>query len=249
MKSYSAKINYLYNSSLKIETENHVLIFDYYRDSVESGIKGASNGAIGEADLKTDKEVLVFATHSHGDHFSEVIFEWSTIKSGIKYVISSDIVLGCTKLNTYFIKPYEQANLEGVSIKAFGSTDAGVSLLVKADDLSLFHAGDLNWWDWYDESEEYNKNMEKAFKNEISNIALEKVGIAFYPVDLRLRQSYDLGPNYFIDMVKPKIFIPMHFREDYHITKQFAELNKNKEVQIYEIDSRGQEILIDKNIV
>lgn len=39
-----------------------------------------------------------------------------------------------------------------ISVKAFGSTDAGVSFMVETDGKKVFHAGDLNNWHWEDES-------------------------------------------------------------------------------------------------
>jgi hypothetical protein len=44
--------------------------------------------------------------------------------------------------NISIISANEQLNLNGVYIKAFSSTDIGISFLVKVDGLNLFHAGD-----------------------------------------------------------------------------------------------------------
>jgi L-ascorbate metabolism protein UlaG (beta-lactamase superfamily) len=246
MKNFKVKINYLYNSSFKVETENHVLIFDYYNDKTESVLKDISNGVIGKADLTTDKDIIVFATHSHGDHFNDTIFSWGEKRLGIRYVLSSDINLKENYENTNSIAPYEELNVNNVSIKAYGSTDLGISLLVEVDGINIFHAGDLNWWHWYDESDEDNIKMEKLFKIEIDKIKNEHIDLAFFPVDPRLRESYNLGPDYFITQVKPKALIPMHFREDYYITKEFADKNKEKNIRIFTVNKRGEEIIIDR---
>ncbi|MEI3154718.1 MAG: hypothetical protein V8S95_06185 [Odoribacter sp.] len=37
-------------------------------------------------------------------------------------------------------------------IKAFGSTDIGISFLIDIDNIRIFHAGDLNNWHWEEES-------------------------------------------------------------------------------------------------
>ena len=47
--------------------------------------------------------------------------------------------------------PMKNLSLKGVKIKAFGSTDIGISFLVSVDGVDIFHAGDLNWWHWWDE--------------------------------------------------------------------------------------------------
>ena len=244
MKNFKVKINYLYNSSFKVETENYVLIFDYYNDKTESLLKSSIGGVIGEADLSTDKDIIVFATHSHGDHFSDMIFNWREKRPDIRYVLSSDIKLKASYDDINSISAYEELTINNVKIKAFGSTDLGISLLVKVDGINIFHAGDLNWWHWYDESYEDNMKMGKLFKEEIKKIKGEYIDISFFPVDTRLKDSYNLGPDYFIAEVQPKALIPMHFREDYYITKEFGDKNKRKDTRIFAVGKRGEEIII-----
>lgn len=244
MKNGIVKINYLYNSSFKVETENFILIFDYYNEASNSHKRNSSGGVIGEEDTNTNKKILVFATHSHGDHFSEAIFKWREQRTDIEYILSHDIDIKLVYQKVNVIAPYEQLSVYGAQIKAFGSTDLGVSLLVNVDGINIFHAGDLNWWHWYDESTEFNTEMERMFKEEVEKIKGAKIDVAFFPVDPRLRESYDLGPSYFIKEVKPKSLIPMHFREDFYITKEFASANKDKPVEIYPINKRGEQIFV-----
>jgi L-ascorbate metabolism protein UlaG (beta-lactamase superfamily) len=246
MENSKVKINYLYNSSFKVETENHVLIFDYYNDLSDSEIKNSSNGTIGEDDINTSKKVVVFATHSHGDHFSEVIFKWKETRPDIKYMLSSDINNVAEYGEVQYISPYEQLETDDVQIMAFGSTDLGVSLLIRVDGINLFHAGDLNWWNWYDESDEYNSEMEKAFKAEIEKLKGNSIDIAFFPVDPRLKDSYVLGPDYFIDEILPKALVPMHFREDYYITKEYKSKKHSSNTEIFKISKRGEELVYQR---
>jgi L-ascorbate metabolism protein UlaG (beta-lactamase superfamily) len=226
-----------------VETDNYVLIFDYYNDLTESDNKNSSSGVIGEEDLYTSKKVIVFATHSHGDHFSEVIFKWREKRPDIKYILSSDIKdsINCSEVR--FISAYEELAVDDLKIKSYGSTDLGISILVAVDGVNLFHAGDLNWWHWYDESDEENAKMEIMFKKEIEKIKKEKIDIAFFPVDPRLRESYVLGPEYFIREIMPKALVPMHFREDYSITKEFRNNCTELHTRIYEINRRGEELI------
>lgn len=39
-----------------------------------------------------------------------------------------------------------------MKVKAFDSTDEGLSYLVEMDGIRIFHAGDLNNWHWREES-------------------------------------------------------------------------------------------------
>lgn len=236
------KINYLYNSGFYIETEKYILIFDYYLDSVPSGDKNKSKGAIGFEDLNKDKTLLVFVTHSHFDHFNPVIFKWKDGVENINYILSDDIKMSHTDKNVHFMSPDNKLNIDGAEIFTFGSTDLGVSFLVKIDNVTIFHSGDLNWWDWFDESDVYNLKMEKDFKKEILKVKKFNVDLAFFPIDSRLKDNFYLGGEYFINEIAPKYFIPMHFAKNYDITKNFAQKISSSSTEIFEITHRGQEI-------
>ncbi|WP_026882902.1 MBL fold metallo-hydrolase [Clostridium akagii] len=235
------KINYLYNSGFYIETEKHILIFDYYLDSVTLGDKQKENGAIGLDDLKTNKAFLVFATHGHFDHFNPVIFHWQNQVKNINYILSNDIKTPNTNKNIYLVDSITELNIDEAKIITFGSTDLGVSFLIKIDNITIFHSGDLNWWNWFDESDAYNLKMEHDFKKEISKIKKYSVDLAFLPVDPRLNDKFYLGGEYFINEINPKYFIPMHFGENYNITNTFSNKIASKSTDIIEITHRGEQ--------
>ena len=72
----NARITYLYHSGFVVETQNHVLVFDYYLDDVDAGKKrGIDAGVISLSDLPKNKKITVFVSHNHGDHFNPVIFK------------------------------------------------------------------------------------------------------------------------------------------------------------------------------
>jgi L-ascorbate metabolism protein UlaG (beta-lactamase superfamily) len=239
---YNVNVNYLFNSSFIVETKNYLIVFDYYKDSVEKGNKNKANGAISINDLSTDKKILVFVSHSHADHYNPIIFKWADKFSNIQYILSSDIKTEKLEKKIYMIAPYEEIMLDDVYIKAYGSTDIGVSFLIKVDSIAIFHAGDLNWWYWKDDSKTEIENAEIWYKAEVSKIKEESIDIAFFPVDPRLEDKYYLGGEYFIDETSPKTFIPMHFGENYDITKQFAKMMKKKATRVIEITHRGEQI-------
>lgn len=244
MINQSAKINYLYNSGFTLETKNYLLIFDYYKDSVPKGKeKCITNGAIGKIDLKTSKKIIVFSSHSHFDHFNPIVLTWKEIRPDIHYILSSDISIDKKDNCISIISAYQSLNIDDVYVKAFGSNDVGISFLIEVDNLTVFHSGDLNWWNWWDENEEFNTNMEKSFKAEIEKLKGNNIDISFFPVDSRLKEYYSIGGEYFIKELSPKLFIPMHFREDFKITKKFKEKVKSLNTKIIEITLRGQEII------
>lgn len=240
---YKAKINYLYHSSFIVETNSNILIFDYFNDKSNSKDRSLNNGVICDEVFKTDKDIYVFASHGHHDHFSPLIFEWKKINPNINYILSSDIEIKDTYPEHKIISEDESIKIKDITVKAYGSTDLGVSFLINVDGMNIFHAGDLNWWHWYDESEEFNTNMAKDFKVQIEKLKGSNIDIAFFPVDNRLKESYYLGGEYFIENLSPKLFIPMHFADNPEVTKDFFEKYKDSKTKIAVINERGQEIL------
>lgn len=238
------KINYLYNSGFSVETEKHFFIFDYFMDSVERGEETLENGVIRANELPVDKSIIVFSSHNHPDHFNSVIFQWQASRQDIKYVLSSDISTDHDKNNIFVMEPYEEIELDSIRIKSFGSTDLGVSFLLHLENLSIFHAGDLNWWYWWDDTAEEIEKAETWFKSEIRQIEGENIDIAFFPVDQRLEHNYCVGAKYFIEKLRPKTLIPMHFRSDYNTTKIFAKEVEGCGTKVIEITHRGEEFRI-----
>ena len=236
------KIHYLYNSGFSLETSDNILIFDYYNDNSTGKERSLENGVVGEELLKKGKPIYVFVSHSHFDHFNPVIFNWCKLNAHVKYIISDDVTSIEKTSNYITVKKGETINLNSLTIKVYGSTDQGVSFLVNCGGLNIFHAGDLNWWHWKEDSDEENKKAEKWFKEEIENIKGENIHIAFFPVDPRQEEYYYLGGEYFIEKIKPEIFIPMHFGDKPEITKEFKEKMKNMSTKVFEISHRGFEI-------
>ncbi|AWI06265.1 MBL fold metallo-hydrolase [Clostridium drakei] len=233
------KIHYLYNSGFCVETQNYIFIFDYYNDKCSKNEKSLKNGVISEDLLKTEKAIYVFTSHSHYDHFNPLIFDFTKLNSNVKYILSNDIKSLREDVNSFIVKKGETIKIDNLIVKVYGSTDEGVSFLVNFNDFNIFHAGDLNWWHWKEDSSEDNKNAEKWFKEEINLIKGEKIDIAFFPVDARQEEFFYLGGKYFIENLQPKIFIPMHFREDFWVTQEFKTMMNESSTRIYNIPYRG----------
>lgn len=144
--------------------------------------------------------------------------------------------------NVYAVRKNEDISVNNLKISTFGSTDEGISFMVHVDDLVIFHAGDLNWWKWMDDTEEEEKQMENAFKSIIKDIMVKDVNIdvAFFPVDGRLEDNYSSGGQYFLEQIKSKIFIPMHFWEVFSITSEFKKLLSSSDTKIVEINHNNE---------
>jgi L-ascorbate metabolism protein UlaG (beta-lactamase superfamily) len=231
IEKLNIKIKYLYHSGFFVETVKNLLLFDYYQGPAELLV------------TESPKKVYIFSSHSHPDHFNPAILEWQKKRSDIQYIFSHDISVSPKLNNINYLAPYESQVISGLKIKAYNSTDLGVSFLVRDNGITVFHAGDLNRWYWYDDTPEGRATAEKDFINEIEKIKGEKIDIAFFPVDPRLREHYSGGAEYFIRELAPRFFIPMHFAEP-ESTGSFIEKMKGYTTKILAFSQEGQEIIV-----
>ncbi|QUH19514.1 MBL fold metallo-hydrolase [Alkaliphilus sp. B6464] len=246
MQNINCNIVHLGHSSFLVETKNNILIFDYFNDIPVLPERSIKNGVLSLEDFKTDKDIFVFVTHSHSDHYNPVIFQWENANPNIKYVLGSDVKEEVEEDRFYYMNPYETLQIKDVNIKTYGSTDKGVSFLVDVDSLDIFHAGDLNWWHWKEFTEQELKREEEDFKREVDNIIGNNIDVAFIPVDPRLEEFYHLAGVYFAEKVKPKFLVPMHFRDNFYVCKDFVEQLKDSSVKVVELTHVGQRIGFSK---
>lgn len=233
MQNQHLRVEYIYHSGFVVESEKHLLVFDYFQGAVN---------------LNKGKPIYVFSSHAHADHFNSLILDWQREHPDIHYIFSSDIRSELRdpliKDNITFLSPYQETKIDNLSIKTFGSTDVGVSFLVEHNGIRLFHAGDLNWWYWWGETAEEIAQAEKGFKEEMAKIKGESIDVAFFPVDPRLEHNYSLGAEYFIREIQPKILIPMHFGQESDVINAFVQKTKNSPTKIIKLTSRGQFALL-----
>ena len=200
-----AKVWYLAHSGFAVQTESSFLIFDYYLDEPKGGT--IEQGVIDPKEL-AEKNVIVFVSHNHDDHFNPVVFEWQKTIPNIKYILSNDI---SEIPNAIMIGPNDTVEQENLVVKTYRSTDEGVAFLVQIDGLAIYHAGDLNWWHWEGEPETYNIKMADDYKKQIDLLAGERIDLAFVPLDPRQERQYDWGVKYLLERNNVPYVVPMHF--------------------------------------
>lgn len=242
MESAKIHVRYLYHSGFTVELNDRILVFDYYPQGKRNRT-GLSDGIITPEDIQQWPSAYVFVSHSHRDHYHPDIFTWQS-HPDIRYILSSDIPHNSIKISQehcFRIGSYETIRLEDLTVRAFGSTDLGVSFLVDTNGLRIFHAGDLNWWHWAKEStQEELAEAEEEYKREVSRFQEEAIDLAFFPVDPRLGLDYARGGNYFIDRLRPKWFFPMHFGDSPGITEIFAAQRPPERTESVVIRKRGE---------
>ena len=201
------KITYIHHSSFSVELDNSILLFDYFKGKLP--------------DFDKSKKLYVFSSHSHHDHFSNSIFKLEKIYKDVTYILSDDIKTSKSK-NIKFIGANEKLLLDNMEIETLESSDLGVAFIIKIEDKTIYHAGDLNWWHWEGEnSPEENKFAENKFKDAIDKIKGRNIDLAFIPLDTRQGDQYYLGFDYFMRNTHTKLAFPMHFWNDYSLSKTF----------------------------
>lgn len=226
------KIIHIFHSGFVIRLDDNILVFDCLEPSTSQYFSIEDN-------------VYAFSSHSHLDHFSTCIFDWEKINPRIQYFLGHDIVVRNPKPNYNFMDKYQALRINNLEIKSFGSTDKGISFLVNVNDINIFHAGDLNWWHWKNDSIQDQRKEEKDFKFEINKLIEEEIDIAFVPVDPRLEDYYYLAAEYIAEKIKPKILVPMHFGDDFNIIGKIKNKLGYYDTKVLEIKEKGQEFNIN----
>lgn len=206
---YGMNCTYLGHSTFLLETEDVLLLFDY------------TGGPLNLPDGK--KSLLVFASHRHGDHFSEAIFSLAQREGKTVFILSSDIAthLVPAHVQVRWMGPYEELTIENVALRTLKSTDEGVAFVLQVGEKTLYYAGDLNHWHWEGESEAYNKQMQHDYHTEL-RLLPSKLDLAFVPVDPRLGRFYSLGAKDLATRVTVKTLVPMHFWKDSSVCAKLA---------------------------
>ena len=193
------KIQYIYHSGFFVELEECNLIFDYY------------TGRLPEFDR--EKPLYVFASHRHHDHYDPLIYRLRQEVRQVTYILSEDIRVSRheeKQKDVIFIGPREMRQIGPLKVETLLSTDEGVAFAVECGGKSIYHAGDLNWWHWNGEPDEYNEAMAENYKREIDHLGGRHFDVAFVPVDPRLEDKFWLGIDYFMRNTDTDRVYPMH---------------------------------------
>lgn len=223
----TAVVTYYHHSGFTVEVMDTLLVFDYWRG--ENG-ELPEKVQLREQDLAGHKRVLVFVSHSHEDHFDDIIYSWDYQRLGITYIISDDLPIGKRGKR---VKPGDTLTVGDAEIRVFDSTDKGVSFYVSLYGLNIFHAGDLNLWHWREESTLREiAQAEKDFYAAMAPIDHLPMDIAMFPVDPRMGGLYEAGANYFVMSVKPRVFLPMHWQGRAEVAQSYARKNKTRYTEV-----------------
>lgn len=236
---------YIYHSGFALLDEGVTVIIDYYKDSADRPLTGVVHGEL----LSRPGKLYVLASHVHADHFNPEVLTWKEMRSDVQYLFSKDILEG-GKSDLWDACYLDKGNVwtDGVlEVEAFGSTDAGISFLLRWDGKIIFHAGDLNNWHWKEESTEAEvREAERAYFDELDVLArrTDRMDLVMFPVDPRLGEDYMLGAKQFVDKFRVDRFVPMHFDDAYDKANAFREYAESRGARFVELNYKGENFMI-----
>ena len=206
------QVTYLKHSGFLLDLERAVLVFDFFSDPAQ--ILGTYENC--------GKPIIFFVSHNHYDHWNSDILGFRN-RAGVYFVLDQAIrrELGSDPRegeSLFYVQEnccytwqfLQEAGFTG--LYCLPSTDAGVAFFLRADSASIYHAGDLNDWNWQDAE---GLEMERRYRQLIGALAdclnpEDQLKLAFVPVDQRLGDLALAGAKIFVELIRPAYLIPMH---------------------------------------
>jgi len=228
---------YLGHCGYAVKTKSKLLIFDY-QENVKLPDRTAVlpppnpslfNGWINPDEIK-NFEVIVFISHSHSDHYDDVIFNWEKTIKNIHYVFGWQEKDG-VKYHS-MPAPRKELKIDGVEIYTVNSYHSGVpesGFLVKVDGLTIFHQGD--YIGRMGENAPFNITDDlKYLKTKYENVDLLFSHAGTWEPQIELMNSFN-----------PKVAFPMHYgyREEKY-TEYYSDItDKVKDIIFYIPQKKG----------
>ncbi len=241
------KITYIHHSSFSVEFEKAVFLFDYFEGDLP--------------DFPKEKELEVFASHKHHDHFDRSIFRLAEEYPSVHFILSKDIRMSenyrkrmgisdrAAECITYVGKKQTLDFVVGgepLKIETLASTDEGVAFVLEYEGKSLYHAGDLNWWTWIGETEDEYADMTRRFQTEIKKLGGRHFHAAFVPLDPRQEERYSWGFDYFMRATDTGLAFPMHFWGDFSVIDRLLAdpVSEPYREQVQRISQKGESFIL-----
>lgn len=215
------KFWYLDHSAVAVQTDRHLLLFDLFGDVLnpQEG-EGLDQGKVLPQQI-AQEDVLIFVSHEHQDHFDQKVFALDSLPR-VRFVLPEELDVLYEK--GIFGANNQTITLADATITTFESTDIGLGYLVEIDGKLIYHAGDLNWWHWQGEEDEFNLDQEKRYLQQMQYLKKavgdRVIDLAFVPVDPRLEEDCLRGICAFSQAVKADKIVPIHFWGDFSVCQK-----------------------------
>jgi len=233
-----AVVWYCGHSGWAVLTRDHLLVFDYWQHDRQADEPGLACGCVSPAEL-AGRDVVVFVSHDHADHWWPGVLEWRSQLDQVTYVFG----FRPEGVDGYqFVEPRQRYDLAGLRVTTTRSTDAGVGFVVEADGVTIFHAGDHHNRD---------ADLDGIYRKDIDWLAAAGVrpDLCFLPIsgcgfgDLA---PVHAGVDYTLATLQPAVFCPMHGGNSATVYHEFvaARTERFPGVRLAPVRDRGDRVQI-----
>jgi len=210
-----ACIWYLGHSGWAVKTKDYLLIFDYWENKDLPPKPLLANGFINVPEIE-DRNVIVFISHSHGDHFDKKILEWEKKLKNITYIFGWKALENPEYI---YMGPRIKKQVHDLEIECIHSPEAGVlegNFLLRVNGLTIYHSGD------------YSRGHD-TFKKDMDYLAetAGEIDLFFMLAGGRMDNKEALIA---LEKVKPQYMFPMHAGGSEYVFKTFAQLTGEKKI-------------------
>ena len=230
------RITYIKHSGFLAEWEDIACIFDWAEGELPP--------------VNKNKKLFVFVSHAHKDHFDPQLYSRCDYHPHKTYVLSSDVSVLPEESGSAAVirmKPDMRRVVAGgakgpLSVSTLTSTDQGVAFVVTYAGKTVYHAGDLHWWAWPDDTPAEERQMKNAFFDQLLKIKGLKLDAAFLPLDPRLGGNFWMGFDALMRTCDVKMAFPMHMWDKYDYVEKLRQMSVSEPYRdrIARVETPGQ---------
>ena len=212
------RIVYIHHNCFVLEAGEKTLLFDYPAPAYlpEAAARVCASHLAG-------RRLVVFASHSHDDHFDPEIVAATSGAAARQFVVSDDVadLYGdALPPGRITMEPEDRVDLDGLTVTALESNDLGLAYLIEMDGLTVYFGGDMALWDWPGQSPAARRAVGMSWRRLLKTLAARPLDVAFSNMDPRLPSL--AGAPDFVEKLAPAVFVPMHVNGKTHYIDRFA---------------------------
>lgn len=210
------RVTYIKHSGFLAEWEDIACLFDWAEGELPA--------------IDPGKRLFVFASHAHADHYAPALFEKLKVVPKRTFILSSDIPAlpageRGARMGSDQRRVFAAGEQGPLSVTTLGSTDEGVAFVVNYAGKTIYHAGDLHWWAWPDDTAAEERAMKNAFFAQIVKLKGLGLDAAFLPLDPRLGGNFWMGFDALMRTAQVQKAFPMHLWERYETVTKLLQMN------------------------
>lgn len=205
--------------------------------------------------LVRDSDLVVAVSHSHSDHFSLDVLNVARKAASSRFVLSYDILemyeLFEARTDIAVVEPADAGDApmdlgrtpdgQPLSVLGLESTDLGVGFLFDLGGKTIFYGGDMACWCWENAdcasrafSQDHYDSQLTLLRDFLGDRPLD---LAFHNADPRLANW--TGAAQFLETIRPRHFVPMHFFGETGELTRFLESAGETEAEVFRYAKPG----------